>query len=112
MTAKKKGESSPNSDNPTNVFKIFMFEAIFTGLVFAALKYGDAENRLKSIISGNGIVSGIELDGNKATMLVVLLAGILQNHMAATTNWARSKYNVPWPNTFAPDGHKVRSHLD
>ena len=96
---KSNGESSPNDNNPNSVFKILMFESIFTGLVYAGLKFGDVETRLAAVIS-----PVLPLDANKATMVIVLLAGVLQNHMASTTNWARAKYDVKWPHTFAPEG--------
>ena len=66
---KSNGESSPNDNNPNSVFKILMFESIFTGLVFAGLKFGDVETRLAAVIS-----PVLPLDANKATMVIVLLA--------------------------------------
>ena len=31
---------------------------------------------------------------------LVLVAGLVQGIMAATTNWARVEYKNPWPHTF------------
>ena len=31
---------------------------------------------------------------------LVLVAGLVQGMMAATTNWARVEYKNPWPHTF------------
>jgi glutathione S-transferase len=91
--------------NPNAWFIPLVFQAIFTGIVWASLKFANLEAVLAAAIP-------LPLNANKTLLLTVILAGMLQNHMASTTNWARVKYNVPWPNTFAPEAHKDKVAFD
>ena len=82
-----------------------MFQAVFTGIMFAAQKYGNAEAVLAGLIP-------VAFDAQKTVLLFVILAGFVQAMMATATNAARVKYDVAWPNTFAPHGHKDKHAFD
>ena len=109
---KDKGTSMPTAQNPGTgggpaILVPTIFDTVYTGLVWAGLKYGNAEAVLASVIS-----PFVQLDAHKALLLFVILAGFLQTHMACNTNGARKKFEVPWPHTFAPHGHKDKVAFD
>ena len=109
---KDKGTSMPTAQNPGTgggpaILVPTIFDAVYTGLVWAGLKYGNAEAVLASAIS-----PFVQLDAHKALLLFVILAGFLQTHMACNTNGARKKFEVPWPHTFAPHGHPDKVAFD
>lgn len=95
----------PTEVNPPNGFVPIIFQAMFTGIVFATLKFVDLETKIAAL-------SPVPLDGMKTTLIVVIVAGFLQGHMAGSTNYFRIKFNVPWPHTFAPHGHKDKIAFD
>lgn len=41
-----------------------------------------------------------------------VLLGMLHAWLAACVNWARSAFDVPWPNAYAPSGHKYRHEFN
>lgn len=109
---KETGTVMPTSANPGTsggpaILVPTIFDAVFTTLVWAGLKYGNAENVLASVIS-----PFVQLDAHKALLAIVILGGLLATHMASNTNGARAKYDVPWPHTFAPHGHKDKIAFD
>merc|ERR1711871_343717 len=89
--------------NPMNVFMIGGFQAVYTGLMYCAMRYGDLESKL-------GVLPSFSVESTMA--LLVLLAGLVQGMMASKTNWARVEYNNPWPHTFCLEGNKDKLRFD
>jgi glutathione S-transferase len=103
--SKKSGTSLPTKDNPQKGIVPIVFQGVFTGIVFAAQKYGNLETVLDTLCP-------VPLDVTKAVLLFVIFSGFLQGMMASATNAARVKYNVPWPHTFALEGNKDKIAFD
>ena len=110
MSKKENGSAMPTDMNPGSkgspLVPMFMFQGIFTGAMFAATKFGNAEALVGTALAPLG------LDAHKTVLLFVILAGFLQGYMAGSTNGARTKYNVPWPHTFAPEANKDKIAFD
>jgi hypothetical protein len=88
--------------NPMNVMMIGGFQAVYTGLMYALIKYVNPEPMLE--------VLPFSLETTMA--FLVLFAGLVQGMMASTTNWARKEYEVPWPHTFGQEKNKDKLKFD
>jgi glutathione S-transferase len=88
--------------NPMNVMMIGGFQAVFTGIMFAGMKYN-----LEGMLA---VLPAMTVEGTMA--LLVLLAGLVQGMMAAKTNWARVEYKNPWPHTFCLESNPDKLRFD
>ena len=88
--------------NPMSVLMIGGFQAVYTGLMFALLKYVNPEPMLKFL--------PFKLETTMC--FLVLAAGLVQGMMASYTNWARVEYNNPWPHTFCLEKNKDKLKFD
>ena len=75
-------------------------QTVYTGFTYAALKFFPVD------------VPNCGLSTNEAMAVIVMVAGLVQNMMAASTNEARTKYGVPWPHTFAPEKNADKLKFD
>lgn len=103
--AEKDGKTSlpVEGRNPTGMKMIVGVQVVFTGIMYAVLKYVNPEQKL---------LAALPFTLETTMAYLVLMGGLVQGMMFSKTNWARIEYSVPWPHTFALENNPKKIMFD
>ena len=104
MSTDAKTSMPVEGNNPMNFLFIAGMQVAFTGVMAGVVKHTPVLRVLDDALPFS--------TPNIAMCWIIMLAGLIQGWLGATTNWARKEYNVPWPWTFAQPSNKNKLKFD